>query len=58
MTSIPPPREVDVPVLELARLQPLIGEQRYTDLASEAARTRVALRGCTVWNVNSTATNA
>ena len=56
MTSLPPPREVDVPVLELARLQPLIGEQRYTDLVTEAARTRVALRGCTVWNVNSTAT--
>jgi len=54
--SLPPPREVDVPVLELARLQPLIGEKRYTDLVGEAARTRVALRGCTVWNVNSTAT--
>ena len=26
------PREVDVPVVELARLQPLIGEQRFSDL--------------------------
>ena len=56
MPPLPPPLEVDVPVLQLARLQPLIGEQRYADLVGEAARTRAALRGCTVWNVNSTAT--
>jgi len=54
--NLPPPREVDVPVVDLARLQPLIGEQRYSALVGEAARTRAALRGCTVWNVNSTAT--
>jgi len=54
--TLPPPREVDVPVVELARLQPLIGEQRYAGLVAEAARTRAALRGCTVWNINSTAT--
>ena len=50
-----PPREVDVPVVALARLRPLIGEQRYAALVDEAARTRVALRGSTVWNINSTA---
>lgn len=55
MPTLPPPREVDVPVVELARLQPLIGEQRFADLVGEASRTREALRGCTVWNVNSTA---
>jgi len=55
MPTLPPPREVDVPVVDLARLQPLIGEQRYADLVGEASRTREALRGCTVWNVNSTA---
>jgi trehalose synthase len=53
--TLPPPREIDVPVLQLARLQPLIGEQRYADLVAESARTRAALRGRTVWNVNSTA---
>jgi len=54
--STPPLREVDVPVVGLARLRPLIGEGRYADLMAEAARTRAALRGCTVWTVNSTAT--
>ena len=56
MPTLPPPREVDVPVIELDRLEPLIGGQRYAALVGEAARTRAALRGCTVWNVNSTAT--
>ncbi len=56
MAPLLPPVEVDVPVLQLARLQPLIGEQRYADLMAESTRTRSALRGCTVWNVNSTAT--
>jgi trehalose synthase len=56
MPSLPPPSEVDVPVLDLARLRPLIGERRYADLVTEGARTRAVLRGCTVWNVNSTAT--
>ncbi len=56
MPSTPPLREVDVPVVGLARLRPLIGEGRYADLMAEAARTRAALRGCTVWTVNSTAT--
>ncbi len=56
MSHLPPPREVDVPVLQLARLQPLIGEQRYAGLMAEATRTRAVLRACTVWNVNSTAT--
>ena len=55
VVTLPPPHEVDVPVVELARLRPLIGEQRYAALVDEAARTRVALRGCTVWNINSTA---
>ncbi len=49
------PREVNVPLLDPARLRPLIGEQRYADLVDEAARTRAALRDCTVWNLNSTA---
>ena len=47
---------MDVPVLQLARLEPLIGELRYADLVAESARTVAALGGCTVWNVNSTAT--
>ncbi len=55
MRTLPPPHEVDVPVVELARLLPLIGEQRYAALVGEAARTRAALRGSTVWNINSTA---
>jgi trehalose synthase len=55
MLNRPPFHEVDVPVVELARLQPLIGEDRYAALVGEAARTRAALRGCTVWNINSTA---
>ena len=41
--------------MNLARLEPLIGETRFADLMAEAARTRDALQGCTVWNVNSTA---
>jgi trehalose synthase len=53
--SLPPPREVAVPARDPARLRPLIGEQRYADLVAEGARTRAALRGCTVWNVSSTA---
>ena len=56
MSNRPPIHEVDVPAIELARLQPLIGEQRYAALVGEAARTRIALRGSTVWNINSTAT--
>ena len=56
MQPLSPPREVDVPVVQLGRLRPLIGEERYADLMAEAARTRVALRGSTVWNVSSTAT--
>ncbi len=55
MVTPPPPYEVDVPVVDLARLQPLIGEERFDALVAEAARTRAALRGCTVWNINSTA---
>ncbi len=55
MSNRPPIHEVDVPATELARLQPLIGEQRYAALVGEAARTRAALRGSTVWNINSTA---
>lgn len=49
------PREMEVPVLQLARLEPLIGELRYADLVAESARTVAALEGSTVWNVNSTA---
>lgn len=37
-------------------MRALIGEQRFVDLMTEAARTRAALRGSTVWNINSTAT--
>ena len=49
-------REVDVPVLSLARLRPLIGDARFGELELAAARTRAALAGTTVFNVNSTAT--
>ena len=55
MSSYLAPREVEVPVVDLDRLRPLIGEARYAELMAEAARTRDALHGSTVWNVNSTA---
>jgi len=49
-------QEVHVPRLELARLVPVIGEERYTELGLVAAAARSALAGTAVWNVNSTAT--
>lgn len=50
-----PVHEVDVRVVDLARMQPLIREQRFVALPAETAPTRAALRGCTVRNINSTA---
>lgn len=46
---------VDTPVLPLARLQPLIGDERYDALQAIAARAREQLAGVTIWNLNSTA---
>jgi trehalose synthase len=48
-------QEVKVPASDLSRLQPLIGQGRYSDLAGTAERIRIWLGGTTVWNVNSTA---
>ena len=49
-------RQVDVPVLPMARLRPLIGDARFGELELAASRTRAALAGTVVWSVNSTAT--
>jgi trehalose synthase len=46
--------EVQVPTADLSRLQPLIGDARFTDLEAAAQRTRSLLEGTIVWNVNST----
>ncbi|HEX7442408.1 MAG TPA: hypothetical protein VF320_00890, partial [Acidimicrobiales bacterium] len=48
-------REVEVPVLNLSRFEPLIGFDRYTELRRTAADARRRLRRRTVWNFNSTA---
>ncbi|HZT68003.1 MAG TPA: glycosyltransferase [Acidimicrobiales bacterium] len=48
-------RDVDVPVLPLDRFRPLVGEERYADLQATARLTREAVRGRTVWTLNSTA---
>ena len=55
MTAIAPPHEVAVPPIDVTRLRPLVGDDRYEHLVHEAARTSAALAGGTVWNVNSTA---
>jgi trehalose synthase len=47
-------REVVVPVRPVARLEPVIGAQRYDELARGASWFRQRLAGRTVWNVNST----
>lgn len=50
-----PVREIKVPPRVLARLEQLIGEERYLELQRAAAATRSLLRGRAVWNVSSTA---
>lgn len=55
MESPGPLREVDVPVRDPGRLAPLVGSRRYAELLEQAGRTRSAMHGGTVWNVNSTA---
>jgi trehalose synthase len=49
-------REVEIPSRALSRLQPLIGQERYTELQHAAASARRQLRGRTIWNISSTAT--
>jgi trehalose synthase len=48
-------REVDVPVRDLSRFEPLIGFDRYSEFRRTAAVASKRLRGRTVWNFNSTA---
>jgi trehalose synthase len=47
--------EVAVATLDLERFRPIVGDQRYDDLAVGAAATAGLLEGRTVWHVNSTA---
>jgi trehalose synthase len=47
--------EVEVPVLDLARFAPLVGERRFARLVRTAERARSVLAGTVVWHVNSTA---
>jgi len=47
---------VEVPERSAARLEPVIGSQRYAQLTQAADRVRQLLAGRTIWNVNSTAT--
>lgn len=47
--------EVSVPQRALAKLEPLIGEERYLELQEAAAEARSLLGGRTFWNVSSTA---
>lgn len=49
-------REVDVPVLPLARLAPVIGAERMRLLEESASALVGRIRNRTVWQVNSTAT--
>jgi trehalose synthase len=47
--------DVAVPVRPLSVLRSVIGDDRYADLESAAARSRTTLDGRVVWNVSSTA---
>ena len=47
---------VDVPRRPVSQLEPVIGAERFIQLAEAASRVRPALAGGTIWNVNSTAT--
>ena len=49
-------RAVEVPRRPVSRLEPIIGGQRYAQLAQAADQARQLLAGRTIWNVNSTAT--
>jgi trehalose synthase len=49
-------REVEVKPLALERLHALIGPERTRSFEATAANARAALRGRTIWNINSTAT--
>ncbi len=48
-------REVAVPPLAAAELEPIIGPERYTRLLAEATMFRERLGRRTIWNVSSTA---
>jgi trehalose synthase len=48
-------REVAVPPLDAAELEPVIGPERYTRLLAEATMFRERLGRRTIWNVSSTA---
>jgi len=47
---------VEVPRRPVARLEPIVGGQRYAHLIQAADQVRRLLGGRTIWNVNSTAT--
>ena len=48
-------REIAVPPLDAAELEPIIGPERYTRLLAEATMFRERLGRRTIWNVSSTA---
>ena len=48
-------RAVEVPRQPVARLEPVIGDERHARLARAAGQFRPRLAGRTIWNVNSTA---
>ena len=48
-------QEVDVPVRDLERFAPLVGDHRYARLLRTADRARTLLAGTQIWHVNSTA---
>ena len=58
MALQPNPRlhEVDVQALDAARLEPLIGTERMAQFERVAEAAQASLAGCSVLNVNSTAT--
>lgn len=47
--------EVDVPVLDLARFEPLVGARRFARLLRTAEHARAFLADTAVWHLNSTA---
>ena len=55
MSVVVPLEQVDVVTLPVERLRSLIGDTRFAELASAAAKVRASLGDRTVWNVNSTA---
>jgi trehalose synthase len=55
VATAPAPHQVEVPDYPLARLAPVIGATRWSQLQHAAQRTRDVLSGARLWNINSTA---